>query len=337
MRAVAVFLVAWGHMGQELQSPLPNLGVFGVDIFFAISGFIIAFIALRLTSSPGPSTAWHFLKRRFIRIFPIYWVIAAIFSIRLIRHHQFSLSAYLPCILLLPTFHYPGFIYIVEFSWTLLFEMFFYYVVATVLLFTVRRAVLCVFLFMVAAVSVRTVMTIQHVFLIVFCNPLLLEFVFGVCLAAAFHRFGKRPAFGVWLLVMGSALAVTLQILKPNVGLGPQAFLNDYLVLPRVFTWGIAGAMVVGGMIFWSPRIPTRSGKTAIALGNASYSIYLSSAFGLELTNRIFAKIFQPGLVIPAWQISTAQCCGVLIIFTVGWLFYKFLELPILNVLRPLA
>ncbi len=46
LRAVAVLIVSWGHAGLVLvwsaHEQLPDLGVFGIDIFFVISGFILA-------------------------------------------------------------------------------------------------------------------------------------------------------------------------------------------------------------------------------------------------------------------------------------------------------
>jgi peptidoglycan/LPS O-acetylase OafA/YrhL len=80
LRAVAVLLVAWLHGGQMLGdwrvTELPHFGAFGIDIFFVISGFIMSSVLLRTKQAPGVHATWGFLKRRLIRIFPIYWVFA---------------------------------------------------------------------------------------------------------------------------------------------------------------------------------------------------------------------------------------------------------------------
>jgi hypothetical protein len=57
LRAVAVFLVAWLHAGQQLGdwrvAELPHFAAFGIDIFFVISGFIMSSVLLRTRQSPG--------------------------------------------------------------------------------------------------------------------------------------------------------------------------------------------------------------------------------------------------------------------------------------------
>jgi exopolysaccharide production protein ExoZ len=334
MRAVAVLFVAWVHLGQGLASPLPGLGVFGVDIFFCISGFIICSIVLRLNKSAGPATSWYFLKRRLVRIFPIYWVIASVCAVRLVLHHQFSFLKYLPGFLLLPSLRYPDIPLLVAFSWTLLFEMFFYYVVAAVLLVSVRRAVPCIVALLVLCVSLRFVVSIKHPVLVIFCNPLLLEFLFGTLLALLFRQFGRKKWLGISLLTLGFCFAVGLQWVLQPVNIGQQTFLADYQVLPRVFTWGIAAAMMIGGVVFWSPQIKTVPGKIAVVLGNASYSIYLLSPSAIEILNRIFTAYFHGAVGFHVWQIFTVQCLGVILVFFLGWLCYRLVERPLLNRLQ---
>src|ERR1700730_256703 len=144
LRTVAVFLVAWLHAGQSLDGwriiDLPHFTAFGVDIFFVISGFIMSSVLLRTRQAPGIPAMWGFLKRRLIRIFPIYWVFALLGAARLLHGHGFLLQNYFPSFLLLPGL-FPRYPLVVGFSWTMIFEMFFYYALAATLLFTVRRAV----------------------------------------------------------------------------------------------------------------------------------------------------------------------------------------------------
>jgi hypothetical protein len=53
---------------------------------------------------------------------------------------------------------------------------------------------------------------------------------------------------------------------------------------------GIAAAMLVGGVVFWSPSIETRLGRTAVVFGNAFYSVYLASALVIEFTMSCCSK-----------------------------------------------
>lgn len=79
LRAIAVILVLWAHIpadtfgsGVRLLYFLIKPGYFGVDIFFVLSGFLITRILLAEKERQRPLRL--FLFRRFIRIFPIYYL-----------------------------------------------------------------------------------------------------------------------------------------------------------------------------------------------------------------------------------------------------------------------
>jgi peptidoglycan/LPS O-acetylase OafA/YrhL len=76
LRAIAAFMVVLVHLSlqeQKIFSQEPLLGIFqvgtaGVDIFFVISGFIMMLILFKKKEKK------IFLKKRIIRIYPIYWI-----------------------------------------------------------------------------------------------------------------------------------------------------------------------------------------------------------------------------------------------------------------------
>ena len=65
LRAVAVLLVVAFHA----QLPLPG-GFVGVDVFFAISGFVITAMLMREWAATGRIAFRHFYFRRFLRLTP---------------------------------------------------------------------------------------------------------------------------------------------------------------------------------------------------------------------------------------------------------------------------
>jgi peptidoglycan/LPS O-acetylase OafA/YrhL len=83
LRAIAVLLVVFVHVPAELLpkslliiSAYLQPGYLGVDVFFALSGFLITRILL---SERGKPHAWRrFWVRRTLRIFPIYYLLLAI-------------------------------------------------------------------------------------------------------------------------------------------------------------------------------------------------------------------------------------------------------------------
>src|ERR1700761_2002919 len=111
LRAVAVALVVLCHSGQVMlrlgAGDIPNLGVFGVDIFFVISGFILSLATLKDLRPAGVRSMWLFMKRRFIRIYPIYWVIASLTLLRIALAGQLKGNNYLPAFFLLPAPYLP--------------------------------------------------------------------------------------------------------------------------------------------------------------------------------------------------------------------------------------
>ncbi len=84
LRAIAVLLVVLGHVPEAgaLSDPWRRLSAhlnLGVVIFFIISGFLLyrPFIARRAGGAPAPDIA-DYAKRRFLRIFPAYWLVLTV-------------------------------------------------------------------------------------------------------------------------------------------------------------------------------------------------------------------------------------------------------------------
>lgn len=138
IRIAAAFVVAWFHLAfwswaPKVSTPgsilagatsYPELVAFsrwgwvGVDIFFLLSGFVIAYTALR-------STAVHFLRSRFLRLFPgalVCATITLVVSLAIDRQTSFSLyDAWLNSVTLWPYGPYIDGQY-----WTLPIEIAFY-------------------------------------------------------------------------------------------------------------------------------------------------------------------------------------------------------------------
>jgi peptidoglycan/LPS O-acetylase OafA/YrhL len=338
LRAVAVLLVTMLHTRQELlleaPSGLPDFGSYGVDIFFVISGFIMSSIILHSDQKAGPGAAWAFLQRRLIRIFPIYWVFAILAATRLLlSQRQFDLT-YLRSVFLLPGSHWPYFKELVAFSWTMMFEMYFYYVFAAVLLITVLRAVPLVIALLSFVVILGSFVDIRRSYLIVACNPMLLEFLFGAVLALLHRRFGTKRRAGITLLALGVIASFGLRIFSLSTTNGMNEVKRGTHLMPGVLTWGVAAAMIVGGMVFWQPEFKTRLGKIAVVLGNASYSTYLASGFAIEFIDRLLLKIHRRVIPLSFGMEAFYEMLIVASVFVVGWACYQFIEWPMLRSLQ---
>lgn len=84
LRGLAILLVVIYHICGTLHLPNTLHGEIGVDLFLIVSGFSLALSAV-------DQPVGQFLKRRFIRIFPAYWLALGGY---LWLHHHFFGSAY---------------------------------------------------------------------------------------------------------------------------------------------------------------------------------------------------------------------------------------------------
>ena len=338
MRALAVALVAWGHAELNLPSVqgrrMPASPIYGVDIFFVISGFILSWIVLRGKSDGGWKNAWKFLKRRMLRIFPIYWFFCLLNFIRWFHAHRPLQRGYLPCLFLLPPLQTLGPNIVVGSSWTLFFEMIFYYLISVLLLCTFRRAIPFTVAVITGAVLLGLTFDIRRPVLIFLFNPILMEFALGAVIAFNYYKFGRRRSFGICCTLLGIVLSVLLYMYHPPVAYSMQEVFANSGVLTRVGTWGLAATFLVGGIVFWSPSLASIPGQIAIALGNASYSIYLSSALVLEYFTRLeFRLAGQPSTM---YALFCYQFLVLVAVMAVGWLCYDLVEWPLLLKLQKI-
>lgn len=79
LRAIAILVVVWHHAHREIEGwPVTSRGFLGVDLFFVISGFLIVTLILRERRRTGAISLRGFYVRRFLRIFPPYYLMLLI-------------------------------------------------------------------------------------------------------------------------------------------------------------------------------------------------------------------------------------------------------------------
>jgi exopolysaccharide production protein ExoZ len=205
---------------------------------------------------------------------------------------------------------------------------------AAVLLITIRRAVPLVTILLSFALVLGSFVGIARPYLIVVCNPMLLEFLFGAVLALLHQHFGRRRRTGIVLFslgVIGSFVFRNSPVVSPN---GLSRVISGANLMPGVLTWGVAAALMVGGIVFWQPEFTTRLGKIGVILGNASYSAYLASGLTVEFTDRLLRKIHRRVLPLSFGMEALYEILIVASVFVVGWVCYQFIEWPMLRSLQ---
>lgn len=77
LRGLAILLVLYHHIFVSMGIPLSRLfpfdGLFGVGIFFVISGYLITTLLLNERAAVGRISLWRFYGRRSVRIFPAFY------------------------------------------------------------------------------------------------------------------------------------------------------------------------------------------------------------------------------------------------------------------------
>lgn len=322
--ASAMVLVAhatiYVHERMNKTLPIWDHGGYGVDIFFVISGFVIV-LAARTKRGTGWIGWQEFIAKRFVRIFPLYWfatllnlaILLALPSV--VLHSSFAWSEVVQWMLLIPTFNENGRIEpLVGVGWTLYFEMFFYLTFAMVLFARKNPLIyLTPLLLLIAAVG-YFIPEKRYAFLIYF-NPLILDFVFGMGIARLAEKDLLPSRLGIPLALLGFALLFM-----------STASLEYFHVVARC----VICAMIVAGFAasegFWR-RVADRN---LLLLGAASYSLYLIHPIVGPAVPAVLVKlgIFSVPLAILG-SISASIVVAVVL--------HLYLEQPILDFLNQLV
>jgi exopolysaccharide production protein ExoZ len=306
---LVVFYHAVGMAPKEASTTIPQIGAFGVDIFFVISGFIMWTTTSHRTSAI--TFAWH----RVARVVPIYWLLTIVlFAAR----YSFTWIDLLKSLLFVPYFSVKtGHINpIVVVGWTLNFEMFFY-AIFTVALAVGRRG-LFAFAFIVALVGIGLIADIPKTpETMVYSSPLLIEFLAGCCIGVFFERdVLGGTAVSTSILIVGLAAIVLQHSNAENFG-------SD-----RVLAWGAPAALVVAGATGLESLM--HRSKPALLVGDASYSIYLIHSMVLVALKFGSDQLFPHAGM--AFIIA-----GCLLSLSFGVTVHLFIEKPLTSAIKRLA
>jgi peptidoglycan/LPS O-acetylase OafA/YrhL len=315
LRGVAALMVASGHAAFfhlfVLDYNVFSVSSSGVDIFFAISGFIICGTAIQHEAVP-----WRFLVKRVTRIFPVYWIVLAVCAVASLwvttgfdNMPQSPAVDYILLTTLVNSF--------VPQAWSLAYEIYFYAWVSVVLLIAPRRfwpTIGILLLCQVCSIA-YTLLRDGNPEAYVYTSWLVLEFGFGCGVAylcnRGYHRFGGLTFFfGVICFIIGSVW------MNQDNGLLPD--------LSRVETFGIGGAAILYTLV----SIELRNGfilpKLLQRLGDASYSIYLWHLIIIKM----FIKIIPAETFMTVLTRNTYGLVIMLVILGVSFTSYHFIEAP---------
>ena len=317
--AVCVFLF---HISAEVESRwgsnavvVDQIGAAGVDLFFVISGFVMAMLVAR----DGPSGPLPFFGRRLLRVAPPYFLVtAAVFVIAAVVPGVFNNTSADPLQLLHSLLFFPmaedGELIspLLMVGWTLNYEIAFYAVVAVTAGLLGDRRLIGTMLVLFSAVLAGAILQPENPVAKFYTNPILIEFAFGIFIWHLWEAGYGRNRFAS-VLIGGAALAILILQFEQD----PQS--------ARPILWGLPVAM----LLFASLGLLTFRSRFLEAVGNWSYAFYLTHVFVVAGWIRIVIPGFAGyGFSLP-WQAHYLgmTVCGLVL----AWLFYRFVEKPMMN------
>jgi exopolysaccharide production protein ExoZ len=330
-RAIAALLVVLYHNGLYIFAldkywgfdpayRLFNFGHAGVEFFFVLSGFIIFYIHGR--DLDQPSRFFAFVRKRFIRIYPIYWLMLAVIT---------------PIYFLVPSFGFDYhrtistivsstlLIYFNEnlrseiaVAWTLYHEILFYFIFSLVIL-SKQFGLFALTIWLLASIISLAIESPRFLSEYLFSH---LHLLFGMGMLACWilqHRTIKVP--GV-LAIFGTALFIAAGLEEDYV-----AVLSER---SRDLIYGLGSMIALMGWVELERQGRLHVPSWLQLMGNASYAIYLTHFTVLSLLAKIFIR-FRAQEILPA-MVSYILLPVLAVLF--GIAVHLLIEWPLLRKLQ---
>jgi peptidoglycan/LPS O-acetylase OafA/YrhL len=329
LRAFAAVAVVVFHTGFAFPYLRP-FGSFGVDVFFVISGYIMA----RILDPKSPGSSDFFFRRRVLRIVPPYWFFTILLYLAALRLPQLmgatraSFAELLKSLFFIPFVKSDGLTQPLLFiGWSLNYEMFFYLALALGLLLHKRLGV-----WMGAAIVLATMLACspfaaQNALARFYSNDISLEFLLGilsyyVCRAISDAQARKLRIPAILICVASATMLILLQglITKENIPFNTT----------RVPTLGVLSFLLItcasllsqGG---WDTRL-----ASLVLIGDASYILYLVHPYCEYSLDRFFGARHH-------WLKSatpTGALIGVTLSIALSILLHLYAERPTVRFLN---
>jgi peptidoglycan/LPS O-acetylase OafA/YrhL len=334
---------------RRMNLPMPRIwgaavrsGGAGVDLFFALSAFLITSLLLREREETGEISLRLFYIRRTLRIWPLYFLIVAlglVFAHTGGEHEQrwFYYQT-------LPWYYVSGYLFFIGnwiyciFGpaqsicaplWTVSIEEQFYLLWPALMKKLDRRGMLiaATLTFVLSAAS-------QAGFVLIGMNPSYIDFssasrvdslALGILLALSADNLPKQLSSGWRALLVASGLAVWISSsLWLTDQPGPASM---RMVLVRLAVSISSGAIVYGCL---HSRSRLLTGNCVVRLGKISYGLYMFHFTGILLA----LSLFRPA---SRWQLLTGKLMGFALTVILALASYRWIESPFLRLKEHFA
>lgn len=342
LRAVAAYMVFSAHLqdvelkyGQgALLGRWTDSGVWGVDLFFVLSGFVMVLVSTGTAGSPRASG--RFLWSRATRIYPLWWLcLTALVGFWLVRPELVyggtqQTTDLFRDYLLIPKGESP----LLQTGWTLIHEMYFYIVFAALLFFPLghaRRLPAILVWAVLAVVAGLIIRPEAHTAVSVITHPMTLEFVAGALCAYLWRATGG--AFAWTSLILAVLLVLAGSVIYYFATQTPAGLLPLSPDWERVIYFLPGSALLAYGAASIETRYGLRASGLSVRLGDWSYSLYLTHMLTVNAFGLLWGKVAVPGL----WD-NVLGLTGITVGCTlVAGMTYTFFEQPALRITRKIG
>ena len=341
-RAIAAILVVLYHAGGAFEAEkyfsrdlFASIFVFGgsagVQFFFALSGFIITHVHLK--DIDRPSVFKLYVWRRFVRIYPMYWIV--FFGVLLISYLIPAFSDKVPSALIIlkslslvpqdPSVVGGTGAPVLGLAWTMQYEMIFYSIFGLYILSS-RVATFIIFAMTAWYISDRLGLffAFPFHFLKIDC---LVVFLLGV-LAALIFKYANLQRR---LLVFSVGFVLFAGIASNEVfsDLSGQFSGRQWI---SVVGYGLGSSLMILGLASYEQVSNFRASSVFQSLGRSSYVLYLMHFPMISLGCKILSPVSGSLLVDSVCFVSIVLVCVI-----VAHLVHVFVEAPKLKYLRSIG
>jgi peptidoglycan/LPS O-acetylase OafA/YrhL len=298
---------------------VPHIGASGVDLFFVISGFIMIYTSSNAFRQPRASLT--FIRRRAIRIVPLYWLYTTVvvlllaFAPGLFAEVQFDRQHVIFSYLLLLSENSMGTVgTVMQTGWTLCYEAYFYLLFAMLLNLPRKYFLVVSGAVFIAGVTLAALHWSPPVWASVATDPLLFEFYFGAILAFLFLKGHVLPRlFAIAAIVLG----ISAIFMAGNIDINADRW-------TRIIYWGLPCCAILFGAISLE-QTELKVPKLLSALGDSSYSLYLAHPFIVPALGKAWTALDLSGRMPPAVLFLIAFGCSL----AAGHLLHHVIEKPL--------
>lgn len=339
MRGIAVLMVIIVHV-EDVARHLPgwsdvftfysrHMGYSAADMFFVISGFIMAYITF---TRPFEARSWAI--SRFIRIYPMYVLFSSLVMLLWLYDPRMTMgtgeqtwSRVLMSLAGLPQAELP----LLFVGWTVEHEIVFYTVVFLTATFLGRERLYLVMSVLSGLAVIRWLhqqATGVELWDYHLASPYLIQFTMGVFV---FKWRDRLQTVDAWKVAVVGATAFALALLYTESGR------INHEPMSRVVLFGVAYSCMLVLLLNreraqQSAGIVPRHRDMLVWLGDASYSIYLSHPFVLAAFGRIFRQLGTSPFV--QWSAIVVAAAVTLL---VGVVTHVLLERQVMELGRRLS